>query len=344
MRLFILLVAGCLHLSAWAAERPPTAVFVKTLAPTQLSLPIIFYGRLSPAQSISLSPSVTETLSAIHAKDGQQVKAGEVLFELTREEEQAQLAQARAELKEAQEQFARANALLKAKLSSEEAFGLKRAALETKQGQLNAVEARLADRLIRAPFSGKLGLRPVNLGDLVRPGDTLGQLEAPEVFHLDIEVPQAQAKHIALGTQFNAASLDDSHQTQGKVLALDNRLQPATLTLLARGEIAGPGWLAGERVKVTIENSLAGLALPEGALVQEGTQSFVFRVEAENKVSRQLVRVIARSAGQVVIEGLNPGEKIVTQGTAKLTAGAKVSLLGEDAGQPLQDLLPGGKP
>ena len=85
------------------------------------------------------------------------------------------------------------------------------------------------------------------------------------------------------------------------MLALDNRLQPTTLTRLARGQIGGPGWLAGERVKVRIEHSFDGLTLPEGALVQEGTQSFVFRVEAENKVSRQTVRVLARSSGQVVI-------------------------------------------
>ena len=90
MRLLIVVCTYLFSLTAWAAaERPAIPVFIKTLAPTQFSLPIIFYGRLSAAQSISLSPSVTETLSAIHVKDGQQVKAGEVLFELTRQEEQA---------------------------------------------------------------------------------------------------------------------------------------------------------------------------------------------------------------------------------------------------------------
>jgi membrane fusion protein (multidrug efflux system) len=221
----------------------------------------------------------------------------------------------------------------------------------------------LADRLIRAPFNGRLGLKAVNLGDLVRPGDTLGQLEAPNVFHLDIEVPKEQAKLMVLGTAFEAINLDDSLRAQGKVLALDNHLQPATLTLLARGEIVGPGWLAGERVKVRIERRFDGLTLPEGALVQEGTQSFVFRVEngketskesgkedgkesakESAKVSRLLVQVKARSGGQVVVEGVQSGDKIVTQGTAKLTAGAKVSLLGEDSGQPLPQLLPGSKP
>lgn len=347
MRLVLIIVACVLCPSAWAApapERPPTPVFVKTLSPTRLSLPIVLYGRLSPAQSVSLSPSVTETLSAIHVKDGQRVKAGDVLFEMTRQEEQALLTQARSQLKETQQQFARADSLLKAKLTSQEAFGIKRAAFESAQSQLNAVEARLADRLIRAPFAGRLGLKAVNLGDLVRPGDTLGQLEAPDLFHLDIEVPQSQARLITLGTAFEAISLDESHKAQGKVLALDNRLQPATLTLLARGEIGGPGWLAGERVKVRIERAIDGLTLPEGALVQEGTQSFVFRVEAENKVTRQLVQVKVRSGGQVVIEGVNPGEKIVTQGTAKLTAGGKVSVLGEDTGKPLSELLLRGKP
>lgn len=346
MRLALLVATVfCSALPALAApERPATPVFVKTLAPTRLNLPLTLYGRLSPAQSVALSPSVTDTLSAIRVKDGQQVRQGEVLFELTRQEEQAQLNQARAQLIEAQEQFARADRLQKAKLTSAEAFGSKRTALETAQAQLTAVEARLADRLIRAPFDGRLGIKAVNLGDLVRPGDTLAQLEAPDVFHLDIEVPQAQARLIQLGTGFEATSLDDSHSARGQVLALDNRLQPTTLTRLARGQIGGPGWLAGERVKVRIEHSFDGLTLPEGALVQEGTQSFVFRVEAENKVSRQTVRVLARSSGQVVIEGVNSGDTIVTQGTAKLTASAKVAVLGEDTGKPLNELLPRGKP
>ncbi|HNG60433.1 MAG TPA: efflux RND transporter periplasmic adaptor subunit, partial [Cellvibrionaceae bacterium] len=322
----------------------PTPVFIKSLNPTRLDLPLVLYGRLSPAQSVLLSPSVTETLSAVHVKDGQKVKAGDVLFEMTRQEEQALLSQARAQFKDAQAQFARAETLLKAKLTSLEAFGIKQATFESAQAQLTAVEARLADRLIRAPFDGRLGLKAVNPGDLVRPGDTLAQLEGPEVFHLDIEVPQAQARLIQLGTPFEALSLDDSHTAEGKVLALDNRLQPNTLTLLARGQVAGPGWLAGERVKVRIEHSIEGLTLPEGALVQEGTQSFVFRIEAENKVSRQTVQVKARSGGQVVVAGVNSGDKIVTQGTAKLTAGAKVAVLGEDTGKPLSELLPRGKP
>jgi membrane fusion protein, multidrug efflux system len=342
MRLAFFFIVYLLSLAVWAApERPPIPVFVKTLSLTQLAMPIVLYGRLTPAQSVSLSPSVTETLSAIHVKDGQRVKAGEVLFEMTRQEEQALLTQARSQFREAQDQFTRADSLSKAKLTSQEAFGMKRAALENAQAQLTAVEARLSDRLIRAPFDGRLGLKAVNLGDLVRPGDTLGQLEAPDLFHLDIEVPQAQAKLLPLGTAFEAISLDERHRAQGKVLALDNRLQPATLTLLARGEIAGSGWLAGERVKVRFDRTLNGLTLPEGALVQEGTQSFVFRVEADKSVSRHLVTVIARTSGQVVIEGMASGEKIVTQGTAKLTKGARVSLLGEDTGKPVLELKPG---
>lgn len=346
MRLVVFITAFvCSALPAWAApERPPTPVFIKTLTPTRLDLPVVLYGRLSPAQSAALSPSVTETLSAIRVKDGQRVKAGEVLFEMTRQEEQALLNQARAQFKDAEAQYTRAESLLKAKLTSPEAFGIKRAAYESAQAQLTALEARLADRLIRAPFDGRLGLKAVNLGDLVRPGDTLAQLEAPDVFHLDIEVPQAQARLVELGTHFQASSLDDSHKAEGQVLALDNRLQPNTLTLLARGQIAGPDWLAGERVKVRIERNLNGLTLPEGALVQEGTQSFVFRVEAENRVTRHSVQIKARSGGQVVVEGVNSGDKIVTQGTAKLTAGAKVSVLGEDTGKPLSELLPRGTP
>lgn len=346
MRLVLLTTALLLSaLPVWAApERPPTPVFIKTLSTTRLELPVVLYGRLSPAQSVILSPSVTETLSAIHVKDGQKVKAGDVLFEMTRQEEQALLGQARAQFKDAKAQFDRTESLLKAKLASPEAFGIKRAAFESAQAQLEAVEARLADRLIRAPFDGRLGIKAVNLGDLVRPGDMLAQLEAPDIFHLDIEVPQSQARVIHLGTVFEAVSLDDSHKAEGKVLALDNRLQPASLTLLARGQIAGPGWLAGERVKVRIERNIDGLTLPEGALVQEGTQSFVFRIENDNKVSRQSVQVKARSGGQVVIEGVNSGDKIVTQGTAKLTSNAKVAVLGEDTGKPLSEMLPRGKP
>lgn len=338
---FCLLFAS--SLACAAPERPATPVFFTSVASAQLKIPLTLYGRLSAAQSVALSPSVTDTLSAIHVKDGQRVKAGDILFELTKQEEQAQLQQARSQLKEAQEQFVRAEALLKAKLSSQEAYGAKRTALEDAQGQLAAVEARLADRFIRAPIDGHFGLRPVNLGDLVRPGDTLGQIEGQDIFHLDIEVPQSQTQFITQGSPIEAISMDDSRKTPATIKALDNRLQPSTLTLLARADITGKGWIAGERVKVVIVRSLEGLTLPEGALVQEGTQSFVFRVEADNTVSRQKILVKARSQGQVLIEGLNSGDKIVTQGTAKLTNKAKVSLTGEDKGQPLQELLPGSK-
>jgi membrane fusion protein, multidrug efflux system len=344
--LALLLLCALMPLAQAAApERPATPVMVKSLARGPLSWPVTLYGRVSAVESLALSAAVTETLSAVHVKDGQTVSAGALLFEMTSLEEQALINQARAQLIDAQQQYDRVSQLKPGALASQDTIDQKRAALDSAKGQLKSIEAKLADRLVFAPYDGRLGLRQVSLGSLVRPGDVLAHLDVAAQ-QLTLEIPEALSRDIPVDTPYELVSLDGQTRAAGRILALDNRLNPSSLSLAARGSISGGPWINGSRVRVDIQRSLQNvLSVPEGALLQEGTRSFVFVVGSDNRAQKQAVTVLGRSAGQVAIaDGLPEGSAVVTQGAARLTPGASIKVVAQEQGQPLHELLQGGKP
>lgn len=318
---------------ALAQPQQPPLVVTAPARPHTFKETLEALGTLRANESVTLTAKVTEQVQSIHFDSGQTVKAGDTLVELTEAEESAQLAAARAGLAEAEQQYARVADLVKGGNVSKSQLDTRTAARDSARARVEEIEARLADRLIKAPFGGIVGLRRISPGQLVQPGEALLTLDDISRLKLDFTVPDVALGKLQPGQKVTAATPAFAGQAfTGQVTAVDSRIDPATRAVTVRALLDNPdlklrpGMLM--QVAVTVREQ-PGLAVQEQAIVPEGTKSFVFGV-ANGKAARREVVTGLREPGLVEIkEGLQPGEAVITEGTMRARDGQAVSIKGK---------------
>ena len=325
-----------------------TPVFVRTLVEEPFSETIEALGTLRAREAVTLSATVTETITAIHFDDGQRVKQGHVLVEMTSAEEQALLEEARAALAEAERQFKRVQTLEQARLANESLLDQRQQAIESARAHLATIQSRLSDRLILAPFSGLVGLRNISVGSLVKPGDTITTLDDDSIMKLDISIPAVFLKAINVGMKIEARSreLSDAVYT-GEVKSLDSRINATTRTITVRAHLQNqtlelkPGML----MTVTLRQpEVQTVFVPEESLIQIGHEKFVYVIRDGDQgliAKRTQVETGVRRRGEVALKsGLSAGDQVVTHGIIKLKDGAAVKVISRDDGKTsLKDML-----
>lgn len=304
-------------------------------------------GTLGAIESVTLTVSVTETISAIHFDDGDRVEKDQVLVEMTSAEEHAQLEEARALKEEGYRQFQRVQALEAQGTAAKSLLDERRREWETARARLAAIESRLADRLIRAPFAGVVGLRDLSVGALVEPGDAVTTLDDDSVMKLDFEVPSTYLETLRPGLAIQATAHAFPGQVfDGEVRAVGSRVDPATRSVRVRALLPNPERTLKPGLLMHVEllkNPREALVIPEEALVPLGEKQSVLLVDAarDSTVERREIRIGARRAGDVeVLAGLAAGERVISHGTLKVRPGQQVSIAAVDDGStPYAQLL-----
>lgn len=305
-------------------------------------------GTAKARDSVTITAKTADTVAAINFTEGQQVEAGAILIEMASAQQAADLAAARADLAEAEKAYARAADLVAKGISARATLDSATAARDAARGRLQAIEARLADTLIKAPFAGVVGLRNVSVGSYVRPGDVITTLDDILVLNGDFTVPERWLGVLKPGLQLAvevAAYPDETFA--GKVASVDTRVDPATRAVTVRAELENkdgrlrPGMLMSVSLLVSERDALA---VPESALVSQGELRFVFRIDAETKAQRVEVKTGLVLPGRVeILEGLAEGDRIVVQGTNKVIPGQPVTIDGAESGQPVAETLTRGR-
>lgn len=286
-------------------------------------------GTARANESVVIAAKVNEAVKRVNFDSGDFVEAGAVLVDLSGRVELAELEEARAQFRDAQQQLERNQQLAARQLIPASQIDAQRATRDSARARMDAIRARLADRVITAPFDGVLGLRQVSPGTLLRPGDPITTLDDVSLIKLDFTVPEAFLAVLKEGLQVQARSAAwPGHEFVGAVRSVDSRVDPVTRAVTVRAEIPNverklrPGMLMTVLVQ---QEPRQALVLPELALIQIGRQAFVFRVRDDGTVEQVPVRVGARRRGDVEIsEGLAEGERVVVEGTVKLRPGARV--------------------
>ncbi len=328
--------------STWAkAPRPPVQVFAEPIKTESYTARIEALGTLKAREAVTLSALVTKTIQAIHFDDNQRVKQGDVLVEMASREEHAQLKEAEVTTQEAKRQYQRVKLLQKRNLAADSLLDEKRLAYDTARAKLEAVQARLADRTVIAPFDGVMGLRQVSLGTLVKPGDPIATLDDDRAMKLDMTIPAVYLSTVTVGMLVNAKSPDLAGEVfHGTIASIDSRIDPQTRSITIRALLKNPQrkLVPGMLMQVELEQpAIQYLMLPEEALIQEGTNSFAFVVNQTEKpatVEKRKLITGPRNNGHIAItEGLVAGEWIVTRGTMRLNSGAAVFIKNSTADQ-----------
>ena len=357
--------------AAWALTRPakarlaaPTAIPVRVVSVAQQDIPrfVSGIGTVLSLHSVVIRPQVDGILTQLPVKEGQWVKAGDLLARIDDRSIRASLDQARAQLGESQAQLQVALVNLKrykllsvddgvSKQTYDQQQALVNQLKATAQGNqasIDAAQVQLSYTQIRSPVSGRVGIRTVDEGNFLRMTDTQGLFTVTQIDPIAVEfsLPQqmlptlqglindpehAQVKaYIGADTDGETGNL----LGEGHLTLIDNQINANTGTIRAKAEFNNPGqklW-PGLLVTVKIQTALEkdALVVPP-TVVQRGLdQHFVYRVKGD-KVETVQVQMVYQGSGQDIIKGVKPGDVLVSDGQSRLKPGSTVQVLTDPA-------------
>jgi membrane fusion protein, multidrug efflux system len=327
-------------------QAQPPLVVVDTVKRAPLYDVVEALGTSQANESVTITAKVTDTVRRVNFEDGDYVEAGSVLVELTNQEEEALLAEARANLDDALNQLRRQEDIASRGLGAESDLDLARSRAAAQEARLNTVVARLKDRVITAPFSGLLGFREVSPGTLVSANTPITSIDDIATIKLDFTVPETFLDSMKPGAKIVANSVSyPDRDFEGTVRTVGSRVDPITRAFTVRAHVPNkdralrPGMLLTVQV-VTAEHQ--ALVVPEGSVFQIQNRAYVYTVDGETARQRQ-IEVGGRRFGVVeVLGGLQEGEQIVTEGIVKLRDGVTIRIHpGEAAISERSDLTEG---
>jgi len=287
-------------------------------------------GTARSNESVTLTAKVSETVRKVAFDSGDVVRAGDVIVDLSSGAQLAGLEEARAAYQEAERQLARGQELARSKIISESQLDTQRSTRDAAKARMDVVRAQLADRVITAPFDGILGLRRVSPGSLVTPGTAIATLDDISVIKLDFNVPERYLAVLSKGQDIVARSETyPDREFTGSVTSVDSRVDPVTRSLTVRAELPNPDRLLRPGMLLSVrlfQGARQAIVVPEIAVLQVGTDAFVYRVSPDRTATRVRVELGSRRRGEVeIVSGLAAGDTIVTEGAVKLRDGASVT-------------------
>ncbi len=314
------------------AQQGPVQVIAHTVQKVEFIDEIEALGTLRANESVDLTVNVTETIMAIHFEDGMRVDEGDILVEMTSKEENAQLSEALATYEEAKRQFERVKPLVERGNASESVLDERRREFQTAKARYEAIESRLQDRLVVAPFGGLVGLRNISKGALVRPGDIITTIVDDSVMKLDFRIPSIFLSSIHPNLKIEAETVVfRNRKFEGTISSIDSRIDPVTRSVAVRALIDNPDGLLRTGLLMTVElqkDPRQTLVIPEEAILSEGREKYVFMIDTKDDKNTALKREIeigSRRPGEVeVLSGLSEGDDIITHGIIKVRPGSEV--------------------
>lgn len=326
------------------AQQAPVSVFTAMVQKSPFSDRIEALGTLRANETISLRSSVAEMVTELHFEDGQRVKKGDVLVEMTSKEENAMLEEAASTYQEAVLQFDRIKPLADKGTATGSLLDQRRREMETAKARLEAVKSQIADRIIVAPFDGITGFRNVSIGALLSSGDVITTLDDDSVMKLDFSVPETYLPTLKVDLPIAAKSIAfPGTPFDSKIVSIGSQIDPVTRSIQARAILPNKGNLLKPGLLMSVDlvkDERQVILVPEEALIQEAGKSFVFVVN-DAVVKKTEVKTGARSNGKVEItQGLSVGQQIVTHGTLKVRDAQPVTVTATGkGGESLQELL-----
>ena len=299
--------------------------------PEKLNWPksVTAVGSLRSDESVIVRAEQSGRITALNFKEGQPVKAGQVLVQLDDSLARAELEQAKANQKLAKAKFDRAVELQQKNFISGQARDEAENALRVADATVSLAEAKLTKLVIKSPFSGTVGLRSASVGDYVKDGQDIVNLEKTDPIKVDFKVPELFQSKISVG-QALSVSLDalPGKPYSGRVYAVNPQLDTAGRAVVLRAQMDNhggalkPGMFA--RVRLTLADSGDTVVVPEQSVAMQGEEQIMFKV-VDGRAMRTKVEVGQRRDGKVeIVEGISGSDTIVVAGWQRLRDGGAV--------------------
>jgi len=322
-----------------AAFQPPPEAVTTVVAPMERwPATLSAIGTIAPVQGVTVSADLPGIIDRIAFESGGSFHEGDVLVQLDTRQEQAQLAAVEAERDLARLNFERLEGLVKDGAISRADYD--RAAAEQKQteAKVGEIQATIARKTIRAPFSGVLGIRQVNLGQYLSAGDAVVPLQSLDPIYVNFSVPQQDAAQVHPGHNVRVTTGDlASIEFAGRITAINSVVDEATRNIQIQATLANPkgalrpGMFAQAEVLLGASRPVVTLPASAVSYAPYGDSVFVVTDLKDQKgqtyrgVRQQFVKLGASRGDQIaVLSGLKAGEEIVSSGVFKLRNGASV--------------------
>ena len=327
------------------AKGGPPAVIVEAARVSLVRLPqsLSAVGSLRSDETVIVRPEVAGRVSEILFREGERVRQGQVLVKLDDSVQRADLDKAHANLTLMRTKFERSNDLIKQGFLSTQARDEAENQFKVAAAEAELMQARIAKTTIRAPFSGTIGLRQVSVGDYVKEGQDLVNLESLDPLKVDFQVPELAHTQVRDGQtlQLTVDALPD-RTYDGRVIAINPLIDAAGRSIMIRAQVPNrdgklrPGMFA--RVRLFTSEARDSAMVPEESIFPVGEEKYVYKV-VEDKAVRQKVDTGQRRDGRVeIVSGLGAGDVVVTAGQLKIRDGAAVRLA-EQPAAPTQPAL-----
>jgi membrane fusion protein (multidrug efflux system) len=319
-------------------QPPPEAVTTVRASQERWPSSVAAIGTVEAVHGVTVAADLPGLVSRIEFESGKKVRAGDVLVRLDTRQEQAQLAAAEAQRSLTTVNFERMKGLREKGITSQAEYD--KAAAEHKQAvaQTGESQASIGRKTIRAPFSGVLGIRQVNLGQYLKPGDPIVELQSLDPIYVNFDVPQQQLGDLRVGAEVRVTAQGiEKSAASGTITAINSIVDQGTRNIEIQATLANPeeklrpGMFVQAEVILGASNPV--VALPASAINFAPYGNSVFIVgqmkgkdgKPYSGVRQQFVKLGGSRGDQVaILSGVKPGEEVVTSGVFKLRSGAAV--------------------
>lgn len=313
-------------------EMPKPTIVTTTAQVMEFRDTIEGLGTAQASESVNIMARVTQTVRELHFNDGQDVERGDLLIVLNDREERARVQELEFRLAENRRQLDRLRELARENAASRSMIDEQEVRVEQTAAELDVARSRLEEMTIRSPFSGRVGLREVSVGSLVRPGDTITTLDALHPIYVDFSVPELYLPSLASGQNVAAYSAAYPNRAfNGQIVSLASRVDPVTRSIQVRAAINNesrelrPGMLLRVELERSVDNTLM---VPESAVIPIRNDQHVYFVNSEDRVELKVVQTGRRLPGWVeILGGIAEGDRVVVEGTVRVRDGLPVNVV-----------------
>lgn len=331
-------------------QQPAQTVSTVTVEPGVWQPGVEAIGTASALNGVDLTVQLDGVVQKINFKANQDVKQGDILLQMEDSIQRADLAAAEAEAVLAQQNLKRADTLRTRGVGAVSNVDTTASAANAAVALVEKMRATLAQKSVKAPFSGVIGIPKVDIGQYLTPGTVIATLQNIDIMCIDFTVPEQLLATIKLGQTVKVGSNADTLDFTGKIVGIDPKIDPTTRLVSVRAEVDNPdhkltpGQFVQVRVELPEESNV--IALPQTSIVSSLYGDYVYVVRPEQKqesakaseaakvqegqkqVAQQVfIKLGRRSAGNVeVTSGLKPGDIIITAGQNRLSSGVPVKI------------------
>jgi multidrug efflux system membrane fusion protein len=338
---------------AKAGGQPPTVVNVVT--PVRQDVPVVMQsnGTVTPISSVDLHPQITSTIRKVHIKEGQFVKAGELMFSLDDrgdvanvDKARAQIARDQAALADVERQYKRSQELVAQSFLSRSALDTLRSQVDSAHALLNADQAALRStgvsasyNTIRAPQAGRVGAINVFPGSLVQPATALTSVTQLNPINVSFTLPESAIGSLLAAQKRGAVPVEAKAGSTGAAATgwltfIDNTVDPlaGTIRVKAQFDNRDSSLWPGQYVntKVTVQTLNGAIVIPQAAIINNTRGTVVYIVDADQSARQVPVERLHAFGANAVVSGLTGAEQVITEGKQNLRPGGKVKIAAAD--------------